>query len=105
MRDVRATVENLYRAFAAVPRLRDIDGCPCCIDRKEVGVLLSKPLRSVTPEELSAYAASAFLTVGDAADYRYFLPRILEVTAADPAWWPSPEVTGRAIRDSDPESW
>lgn len=74
MRDVRAAVEKLYRAFAAVPRPRHIDGCPCCIDRKEVGVLLGKPLRSVTPGELSAYASSAFLTVGDAADYLYFLP-------------------------------
>jgi hypothetical protein len=105
MRDVRAKVENLYRAFAAVPRPRHIDGCPCCIDRKEVGVLLSKPLRSVTPEELSAYAASAFLTVGDAADYLYFLPRILEVTATEPSWWPDPEVTGRAIRAANPETW
>lgn len=105
MPDIPTAVESLYRAFAAVPRPRHIDGCPCCIDRKEVGVLLGKGLRSVTPAELSTYASSAFLTVGDGADYLYFLPRILEVTATEPSWWPDPEVTGRAIRSAKPDSW
>lgn len=105
MIDLSTVIEHLYRAFAAVPRPRHIDGCPCCIDRKEVGVLLAKPLRSITPTELAPYAASAFLTVGDVADYLYFLPRILEITATEPAWWPDPEVTGRAIRTAGTEAW
>lgn len=100
-----SAIEHLYRAFAAMQKPRHIDGCPCCIDRKEVGVLVSKNLRDVTPQELAAYASSAFLTVGEVADYLYFLPRILEVTATEPAWWPDPEVTGRAIRTADPVAW
>ena len=39
------------------------------------------------------------------ADYLYFLPRILEITATEPSWWPDPEVTGRAIRAAGPDSW
>lgn len=99
------TIEQLYRAFAVVPKPRHIDGCPCCIDRKEIAVLLKRSLRAIAPGELAAYASSAFLTVGSAADYVYFLPRILEVTATDPSWWPDPEVTGRAIRTADPRTW
>jgi hypothetical protein len=98
-------IEGLYRAFREVPKPRHIDGCPCCIDRKEIGVLLGKSLRLITPRELAPYASSAFLTVGDVADYLYFLPRILEITATDPSWWPTPEVTGRAIRTANPHAW
>ncbi len=59
----------------------------------------------MTAKELASYASSAFLTVGEAADYLYFLPRILELTATESAWWPSPEVNGSAIRSSKTESW
>jgi hypothetical protein len=105
MQNSKDTIEQLYRAFAKVQRPRHIDGCPCCIDKKEIHVLLTKGLRAITPQELAPYASSAFLTVGEVADYLYFLPRILEITATDPSWWPYPEVTGRAIRSANPESW
>jgi hypothetical protein len=105
MQTVQNTIEQLYRAFAKNPRPRHIDGCPCCIDKKEIHVLLAKSLRAITPQELASYASSAFLTVGEVADYLYFLPRILEITATDSSWWPNPEVTGRAIRSADPDSW
>ena len=98
-------IEQLYRAFASAPKPRHIDGCPCCIDRKEIHVLLGKSLRAITPDEMASYASSAFLTVGDVADYLYFLPRILEISATDSSWWPDPEVTGRAIRSSSPQAW
>jgi hypothetical protein len=98
-------IEGLYRAFRAKSKPQHIEGCPHCIDRKKIGVLLGKSLRLITPQELAPYASSAFLTVGDVADYLYFLPRILEITATDPLWWPDPEVTGRAIRSANLDSW
>lgn len=105
MRTVQDAMEQLYRVFAKNPRPRHIDGCPCCIDKKAIPVLLSKSLRTIAPQELASYASSAFLTVGEVADYLYFLPRILEITATDFSWWPAPEVTGRAIRSANPDSW
>ncbi len=105
MRTIENSIERLYKAFAAVPKPRHVDGCSHCLDQSEIGVLLTKPLRNLSPDELSPYASSAFLTVGDVADYLYFLPRILEITATEPYWWPDPEVTGRALRDAKPETW
>ena len=105
MQTLHDAIERLYRVFARVPKPREIDGCPCCIDRKEIAVLLRKSLRAITPEELGSYAFSALLTVGKVADYLYYLPRILELTATEPAWLPSPEMTGRAIRTANPDSW
>jgi hypothetical protein len=105
MHKIQEKIEQLYRAFAKIPRPRHIDGCPCCVDKKNVRALLDKNLRAITPQELTSYASSALLTVGEVADYLYFLPRILEITAIDSSWWPDPEVTGRAIRSTNPDSW
>ena len=105
MRTLHDAIEQLYRSFGGIPKPHHIDGCPCCINRKEIGTLLGKSLRAITPPELAPYASSAFLTVGDVMDYMYFLPKILEITATDSSWWPDPEVTGRAIRSANPDAW
>lgn len=98
-------IEGVYAAFRDVPKPRSIDGCPCCIEKKNIGALLSKPLRDLTPGDLTHYAASAFLTVGETADYLYFLPRILEILILDPAWYPEPEIVARAIHTAGYHSW
>lgn len=98
-------IDRLYTAFADVPKPRRIDGCPCCIEKKNISVLLSSPLRILSPDDLSEYAACAFLTVGAVADYLYFLPRILEISIRASDWWPDIEVTGKAIVATEPRSW
>jgi hypothetical protein len=90
-------VEGVYRAFSAVPKPSVIEGCPCCIEDKEVAVLLGKPLREISPAEMSSYASSVFLTVGSVADFRFYLPRILEIAVTESAWWPDPEVIGASL--------
>ena len=105
MQSLKESIEGLYRAFADVPRPRQIEGCQHCLDDRDIHVLLSTPLRELTPSDLAPYASSAFLTVGDAADYLYFLPRILEISATDDAWWPDPEVSGKCIRAAKPQDW
>jgi hypothetical protein len=105
MSPLENAIKGLYGAFGATPKPHHIDGCPCCMARKQIGVLLGKSVRLITPQEMGPYAASAFLTVGDVADYLYFLPRILEITATDSSWWPTPEVTAIAIRSANLDSW
>ncbi len=75
------------------PKPSSIQGCPCCVDNKEICSLLSTPLREITGGELSSYSSSAFLTVGREADYLYFLPRIVEIGFTEAGWWPDIEVT------------
>lgn len=99
------SIENLYSAFAKVPAPRWIEACPCCLNDKEIEHLVSAPRRQLSPDDLSAYASKAFLTVGAAEDYLYFLPRILEISATDDRWWPSPEVIGKGIREANPPEW
>src|SRR5260221_1113938 len=63
------------------------------------------PLRDLSPDDLTHYASSAFLTVGAVEYFLYFLPRILEILASTPGWWPDPEVVTRAVHTSGFDSW
>jgi hypothetical protein len=98
-------IERLYAAFADVPKPRQIDACPHCINEEEIRTLLDTPLRKLSPDELSPYASSVFLTAGSEADFFYFLPRILEIETIGATWYPCPELIGRAIGTSQPKAW
>ena len=76
---VRVEVE-MYAAFAKCRHPRSLDGCPCCTSMEESVRLLSIPLRDVPPERLERYAFKATTTWGSIDDYRFFLPRIFELT-------------------------
>jgi hypothetical protein len=89
--NVNDAIESIYRAFSVKKRPTTISACPCCHDQNEVCGLLKTPLRQITPSQLSAYAASVFLTAGSEKDFRYFLPRILEISYRDRHWWPDRE--------------
>lgn len=86
------SIDRLYEVFAECPKPRNIDGCTCCIDEEEICTLLSKQLKNLTGPELSSYTSSLFHTVGGEADFKYFLPRIFELSAAGAFSWPDPEV-------------
>ena len=77
-------VEAIYRTFEMRPPL-SIEGCPCCIDTRGTDVLLTVPLRQITGQDLWRYVSGAFLTVGGKNDFRYLLPRILEVSVSEPS--------------------
>jgi hypothetical protein len=105
MSPLEVAIDRLYLAFADIAPPRHIDGCPCCIEAKQIPVLLATPLRSIVANELASYASSALLTVGEVPDYLYFLPRILEISVFDDSWWPDIEVTARAIHSTSLQSW
>ena len=99
------TVEQLYAVFGNVPVPRQIDACPCCLLDTEVAVLLTTPLRDLTPEQLTSYASSVTMTVGSVDDFRYFLPRILEIVATERSWWPDVEVVFGILHRAKWQQW
>lgn len=101
---LRDTVEEIYRLFAA-PCPPAIESCPCCTDGKEVDVLLATPLRALSVDMLWSYAWSAFLTIGGERDFRYFLPRILELAVSDPGGFCNPEVVLGKLRLANWRCW
>lgn len=102
--DYDTALAGLYATFDA-PRPRLILGCPCCIDTRNVDVLLSKPLGVLTSDELSRYASGVFLTVGGPVDYRYLLPRIFDLSANDLSWFPTPEIVIGALARAEWDVW
>lgn len=83
---LQTAIDRIYAAFANVPKPVKIDGCRCCIDDREVWTMLSTPLRELTAEQLSSYTSSFRTTVGSIADFRYYLPRILELAFTGASW-------------------
>ena len=98
-------IDYFYREFADIAIPHHIDACPCCVNDKRIPLLLATPLRKIQPDDLTSYASSALLTVGDVPDYLYFLPRILEISILENSWWPDIEVTAKAINSTRLESW
>lgn len=84
-------LEAVYRTFEMRPPAA-IHGCPCCIATRGTDVLLTTPLRQITGQALWQYVSGALLTVGDLHDFRYLLPRILDVSVNDPGNAHYPEV-------------
>jgi hypothetical protein len=75
-----SAVDALYRTFSR-PRPHTMDVCPCCAPAG-TPILLARPLRALTAEVLSHYVFKAMTTMGTVGDFKYFLPRILELIAA-----------------------
>jgi hypothetical protein len=84
-------VEAVYETFA-LPTPAVIEGCPCCISTRGVDVLLTTPLRQISGQQLWRYVSGAFLTIGGEDDFRYFLPRILDISVSDLANSNDPEI-------------
>jgi len=75
-----AAIERLYAAFAR-PTPAAVEGCPCCTTEEELRVLVETPLRELTADQLGWYGSKALTTVGNAEDFRYFWPRLVELAA------------------------
>jgi hypothetical protein len=73
-------IEHLYEAFSRYGRPRQLEGCPCCTSPTQAEPLVRKPLRTLSGAELEHYALKALTTWGTLDDYKYFIPRILELT-------------------------
>ena len=103
-RRVRDALETVYRTFDFAPPTV-IEGCPCCISTRGTDVLLTTPLRRITGQSLWRYVSGVFLTIGDQQDFRYLLPRILEVSAFDSWNANDPEIVLGKLPLADWRSW
>src|SRR5258705_7533660 len=83
-RTFRSVLADLDDAFALAPRPTRIESCPCCTTAEEITVLLSKPRKLLSANELQHYAASSMTTIGSAQDLRYFTPESGGASGAAP---------------------
>lgn len=80
---LEAALDELYSVFGRPKPPKVIAHCSHCIRGDHIKQLLAPvPLRDVPVEALLSYTMSAADTVGSASDFRYFLPRILDIAVA-----------------------
>jgi len=94
---MKQLINQAYAVFAKYEKPSDLVACECCLSPDEKTVLLTTPLRDLSPEQLGGYAADVFYTMGEVPDFKYFLPRILELSVTDEFLWPDPEVVSRKL--------
>ena len=105
-RPLSLAVERLYAAFADVPRPTEIHYCPCCLTVEEERRLLSPvAVRELPAEVIQPYAADVMLTVGGVDDFRYFLPRILDIACTVGFDWPDLESLATRLRMARWQTW
>ncbi|MDR7275137.1 hypothetical protein [Catenuloplanes atrovinosus] len=99
-------IDRLYEAFGRLPRPASVRYCECCFDDAEEKALLAPvPLRELSAGALHPYAMNVMMTVGAAADLRYFLPRLLEVNLAGGDGLVDPEWLLIAVRRAEWQAW
>jgi hypothetical protein len=76
---LREAIAAQYAAFRA-PRPRHVEGCVCCTAPEQLAALISGPREALGAPELDFYARKAMTTVGTTADFRYYWPRLAELT-------------------------
>ena len=103
---LRQALDRAYAALAPYPRPVAMDASPL---RDPVAILrrlTRAPLREVSGEDIGPYAGWAMTTVGNADDYKHFLPRILEVAVETGSWMGThPEIIASRLERAGWRAW
>lgn len=83
LREARST---LYEAFSIFPVPFDLEGCPHCVADEESAFLASQPLSELLEVDLERFMWKAMTTWGTVDDFRYFLPRLVELANGGLCW-------------------
>jgi hypothetical protein len=94
-----------YKLFSSYKITGKLDVCPCCVSEQEQAELIKTPLEKISLETLSVYNNSATAEVIDINEFKYFLPRILELIAELKFPSHSVEITLSRISYTSSENW
>lgn len=78
-------IEKLYKVFSKYKLKEIIIGCHCplCMDDEYDKFLQNTPLAEITAKNLFGYLQSANILDENCKDFKYFIPRILELIFED----------------------
>ena len=79
---MRGAIEQVYRAYAPVPRNPDVAYCDHCVSAEQVAALHSYPLRKIPAETIGTLLTKGISTWGTEAYFRHFVP-----SSATPRRW------------------
>lgn len=75
------TIQHLYDTFSKYHLNEKITGhyCPLCLNEEYNNFLHNTPLKQLTAEDFIGYLTSANIIDASCNDFKYFLPRFLEI--------------------------
>jgi hypothetical protein len=76
----RQALETVYSVFTESGRPQRITVCPCCVSEAEQEAMIRTRLRDLSWQQLERYLSAVFLTSCAQEDFRYFLPRLLDLS-------------------------
>jgi hypothetical protein len=89
---MEAAISELYRIFEPYRLDDDFTGCEHCVSPVDSQHLASIPLQELTVADIDRYAFKAMTTWGTEFNFKYFLPRVLELAFEDYLGFNFPEV-------------
>ncbi|MDX8492258.1 hypothetical protein RFN29_11760 [Mesorhizobium sp. VK22B] len=104
--ELQRLIDDCYAAFASYPPPRKLHVSPLRDSVAILESLTSAPLRELTGEQIGPYAGWAMTTVGDVADYKHFLPRILEQAVRESLWTGTdPPIIANRLKMAQWQDW
>ena len=101
-----AAIEGLYEVFGSYRFRADMSCCiPHCFDQSEIDALGDRPLRLLELETLTGFTFQLLLTCGEARDFKYFLPRLFELTVTTRMGFVSAEIVVGKLERADWHAW
>jgi hypothetical protein len=77
---LQEVIENAYHVFGVYSISTPLDVCrTCCVTQDEEQALVTTPLRKISKELLSIYQNAAKPLRPNLTEFKYFLPRYLEL--------------------------
>jgi len=99
-------IDVLYRLFSVYPlrsRLNAAD--PGCVSKAESRILDTTPLNALSADFLSSFADRLWSRCSAVADFKHFLPRLLDLLANDPQFGITAETLGFALDYNAFRAW
>ncbi|AUX39992.1 uncharacterized protein SOCE26_013870 [Sorangium cellulosum] len=101
----KAAIAALYEATWGDRPRGPVEGCPCCVSAGEARALHQVARESAPGEAIGRFAFKAMTTWGEPRDFRWFLPRILELMATEQVGALSLELVAGKILSAGFAAW
>ncbi len=104
--DYDAALDAMYKAFAGYSFRRNMPCCiPHCMDQADLDIIGSMPLRQLSSTMMNSFVSNLNTTCGDREDFKFVLPRLLELSANGEFNWPSRDLVFSWLRTEAMQTW
>jgi hypothetical protein len=99
-------LDGLYAAFGDYPFRRNMPCCiPHCMDQADLDIMGAMPLRKLTADMMNPFVSNLNTTCGEREDFKFVLPRLLELSANGSFIWPGSDLVLSWLRTEELGTW